>query len=57
MVGTPRDYREMADPTEIRWNGQWYLYGSCGGVWDSDGMVNWAHHPLSMGTHRGRPRR
>ncbi len=41
-----RDFREMADPTVIRFENRWYLFPSAGMLWHSDDMVNWTHHPV-----------
>lgn len=41
-----RDYREMADPTVIRFHGKWYLFPSSGMLWRSDDMVQWEHIPV-----------
>lgn len=43
---TGASFREMADPTVIRWQGRWYLFPSAGLLWHSDDMVNWEHHPI-----------
>jgi len=42
----PRDFREMADPTVIRFKDRWYLFPSAGMLWHSDDMVNWTYHPI-----------
>jgi xylan 1,4-beta-xylosidase len=39
-------YREMADPTVIRWQGRWYLFPSAGMLWQSDDLLNWDFHPI-----------
>jgi beta-xylosidase len=46
--GIPRDklWREMADPTVIKFKDKWYLFPSCGMLWYSDDMVNWVFHPI-----------
>jgi hypothetical protein len=41
-----RDYREMADPTVIRYKGRYFLFPSCGMLWYSDDLVNWTYHPI-----------
>ena len=43
---TGRDFREMADPTVIRFQDRWYLFPSAGMLWHSDDLVNWTHHPI-----------
>lgn len=43
---TGKDFREMADPTVIRFDGKWYLFPSAGMLWHSDDMVNWTHRPI-----------
>lgn len=35
------DFREMADPTVIFWQGRWYLFPSRGMLWHSDDLVHW----------------
>ncbi len=35
------DFREMADPTVIRFDDRWYLFPSAGLLWHSDDMVRW----------------
>lgn len=40
------DFREMADPSVLHYDGKWYLYPSCGMAWTSDDMVNWEHHRI-----------
>lgn len=39
-------WREMADPTVIKFKNRWYLFPSCGMLWHSDDMVNWTFHPI-----------
>ena len=39
-------FREMADPTVIRWRDRWYLFPSCGMLWESTDLVNWEFHPI-----------
>lgn len=46
VLDSKRDYREMADPTVIRFAGRWYLFPSCGMLWHSDDMVNWTYHRI-----------
>lgn len=41
-----QDYREMADPTVIRFHGRYYLFPSCGMLWYSDDLVDWTYHPI-----------
>jgi len=40
------DFREMADPTVIRFEGRWYLFPSPGQAWVSDDLVNWTFTPI-----------
>lgn len=42
----PRDFREMADPTVIRFRDRWYLFPSCGMLWHSGDLLHWTHHPI-----------
>lgn len=39
-------WREMADPSVIKFKDRWYLFPSCGMLWYSDDMVNWVFHPM-----------
>ncbi|WNR42953.1 family 43 glycosylhydrolase [Paenibacillus roseipurpureus] len=41
------DFRELADPTVIFHDNQWYLYPSCGMAYVSKDFVTWEHHRLS----------
>jgi len=42
-------YRELADPSVLYFDGQWYLYPSCDMAWvSSDNGATWAHHPLNI---------
>ncbi|HEY3376562.1 MAG TPA: family 43 glycosylhydrolase [Armatimonadota bacterium] len=40
------DYREMADPTVIRFKERWYLFPSAGMLWYSDDLLHWTYHPI-----------
>ncbi|HEY3418237.1 MAG TPA: hypothetical protein VGM23_15275, partial [Armatimonadota bacterium] len=39
-------YREMADPTVIRFQERWYLFPSAGMLWYSDNLIDWTFHPI-----------
>lgn len=41
-----RHFREMADPTVVKFKGRWYLFPSAGMLWHSDDMVEWTHHRI-----------
>lgn len=42
-------YRELADPTGLWFEGKWYLYPSCDMAWVSaDEGRTWEHHPLNV---------
>jgi len=42
-------YRELADPTALWFEGKWYLYPSCDMAWVSaDEGRTWQHHPLNV---------
>jgi hypothetical protein len=42
-------YRELADPTALWFEGKWYLYPSCDMAWVSaDEGRTWTHHPLNV---------
>ena len=38
-----RDYRSIADPSVLYFNGKWYLYPSYGILWVSEDFVTWKH--------------
>lgn len=42
-------YRELADPSALWFEGNWYLYPSCDLAWVSaDEGLTWQHHPLNV---------
>jgi len=41
-----RDFREMADPTVVRFEDKWYLFPSAGMLWESSDLLNWTHRPI-----------
>ena len=41
-----KHFREMADPTVIRFEDRWYLFPSAGMLWYSDDMVNWTFRAI-----------
>jgi hypothetical protein len=42
-------YRELADPSAIWWDGKWIVYPSCDMAWVShDEGRTWAHRPLNV---------
>ena len=43
---TRRDFREMADPTVIWWENEWFLFPSAGMVWRSKDWTNWEFCPI-----------
>jgi xylan 1,4-beta-xylosidase len=40
------DFREMADPTVLFFEGRWYLFPSAGMLWHSDDLVDWTYQPI-----------
>ena len=42
------DFRQAADPTAVRFKGQWYLFTSSSMFWYSDDMLNWTFHRLAL---------
>ena len=42
------DTRSIADPTVIRFQGQYYLFLTGGIFWSSSDLVHWEHHPVTM---------
>ena len=49
LVDRAEQYREMADPTGLWFEGKWYLYPSCDMAWVSaDEGRTWEHHPLNV---------
>ena len=42
-------FRELADPSALWYEGRWYLYPSVDMAWVSaDGGASWQHHPLNV---------
>lgn len=39
------DVRATADPTVMYYQGKWYLYCTCGYVYDSEDFIHWTPHP------------
>jgi len=49
LVDRAEQYRELADPTGLWFEGKWYLYPSCDMAWVSaDEGRTWQHHPLNV---------
>ncbi|MEO6003885.1 MAG: family 43 glycosylhydrolase [Opitutus sp.] len=49
LVDRAEQYRELADPTGLWFEGKWYLYPSCDMAWVSaDEGRTWEHHPLNV---------
>jgi hypothetical protein len=49
LVNHAEQYRELADPTGLWFEGKWYLYPSCDMAWVSaDEGRTWQHHPLNV---------
>lgn len=49
LVDRTEQYRELADPTALWFEGKWYLYPSCDMAWVSaDEGRTWQHHPLNV---------
>lgn len=49
LVERSEQYRELADPTALWFEGKWYLYPSCDLAWVSaDEGRTWQHHPLNV---------
>ncbi len=49
LVERTEQYRELADPTALWFEGKWYLYPSCDMAWVSvDEGRTWQHHPLNV---------
>lgn len=42
-----RDYRSIADPSVLYFEGKWYLYPSYGILWESEDFVNWKSIPCT----------
>jgi hypothetical protein len=45
---TPVDFRELADPSVLYWDGRWYLYPSAGMAWVSEDFVTWRHRTMNL---------
>ncbi len=49
LVDRAEQYRELADPSGLWFDGKWYLYPSCDMAWVSaDEGRTWQHHPLNV---------
>ena len=49
LVDRAEQYRELADPTGLWFEGKWYLYPSVDMAWVSaDEGRTWEHHPLNV---------
>ncbi|MFZ5496110.1 MAG: family 43 glycosylhydrolase [Verrucomicrobiota bacterium] len=49
LVGHSEQYRELADPTALWFDGKWHLYPSVDMAWVSaDEGRTWRHHPLNV---------
>jgi xylan 1,4-beta-xylosidase len=49
LVDHTEQYRELADPAALWFEGKWYLYPSCDMAWVSaDEGRTWQHHPLNV---------
>ncbi len=49
LVSHAEQYRELADPTALWFEGKWYLYPSVDMAWVSaDEGLTWQHHPLNV---------
>ena len=49
LLGRKQQYRELADPTVLLEEGNWYLYPSTDMAWVSDDNgATWQHHPLNI---------
>lgn len=49
LVDRAEQYRELADPTALWFEGKWYLYPSCDMAWVSaDEGRTWERHPLNV---------
>jgi len=46
-IETEKLWREMADPTVIKFKDHWFLFPSCGMLWYSNDMINWIFHPMA----------
>lgn len=49
LVEREEQFRELADPTALWYEGKWYLYPSVDMAWVSaDNGATWQHHPLNI---------
>ena len=42
------DRMNVADPTVVRHDGQYYLFATEGMAWVSSDLVNWKYHPVTL---------
>ncbi len=42
----PQNFREMADPALLEFEGKYYLFPSAGMLWWSEDLVDWHFHPI-----------
>lgn len=48
FIGPARDYRELADPEGIYFDGLWYLFPSARQAYVSRDLAHWEHRPLAF---------
>ena len=48
-VERTEQYRELADPTLLVENGEYWLFPSCGGAWKSKDAANWEYVDVKLG--------
>ena len=48
-VEKTEQYRELADPTLLVENGEYWLFPSCGGAWKSKDAANWEYVDVRLG--------
>ena len=48
-VEKTEQYRELADPTLLVENGEYWLFPSCGGAWKSKDAANWEYVDVKLG--------
>lgn len=46
FMGSPRDFRELADPDVIYMDGCWYLFPSCRQAYVSENLLDWRYEPV-----------
>ena len=52
-IGTPADYRELADPEMLYCDGTWYMFPSCHQAYVSTDLAHWDYRPVIIDRELG----